>query len=69
MAESHVAIYSCADEDVPHWCLYAVDDDGNGRVFEALGILGQGFKYVSRPEDIVKSADLAEYPSIYADGQ
>lgn len=60
MAELHVAIYTCEEEDVPHWCLYTVDDDGDGRVFEALGSTGHKFKYHTRDVDIAKSATLSE---------
>ncbi|KAK2754241.1 hypothetical protein FQN54_007120 [Arachnomyces sp. PD_36] len=65
MAEVYVAIERCADEDVPHWCLYTMDDEGNEVTFEALGTLGEDFHFNSQPvHDLTHSESIAATPRI-----
>lgn len=65
MADLYVAIELCADEDIPHWCLYTVDDDGDETTFEALGFLGENFGFNSqRVHHLVDSAPISATPSI-----
>ncbi|KAK2757048.1 hypothetical protein FQN54_005017 [Arachnomyces sp. PD_36] len=65
MAEMYVVIYLNSDGwDVPHWCLWTRDDDGNELIFEALGSTGTRFTYHSRPVDMLKSESRKTTPHI-----
>ena len=37
MATLYVAIYKADNDDIPHWCLYTIDDYGNEQIYESLG--------------------------------
>lgn len=58
MATLYVAIYRASDTDIPHWCLYTMDDYGNEAIYEALGSAGKPFRYGTRSIVLRNSRDL-----------
>ncbi|KAF2790072.1 hypothetical protein K505DRAFT_391497 [Melanomma pulvis-pyrius CBS 109.77] len=65
MAEVSVAIYLVGDEgDLPNWCFWATDGDGDEVIFEALGSTGHAFRYHSKPVRMYTADSRKEAPRI-----
>ena len=58
MATLYVAIYRTSANDIPHWCLYTIDDDGNEIIYETLGSAGASFGYNTRSVIMENSGGL-----------
>ena len=64
MASLHVAIYKTRGYNVPHWCLYTVDDNSDEMIFEALGPTGGPYQYHTELTSLQDSADILETPKV-----
>jgi hypothetical protein len=64
MASLHVAVYKIRGFNVPHWCLYTVDDNGDEMIFEALGPTGGPYQYHTQHTTLQDSLDISETPKV-----
>ena len=58
MATLYVAIYRAGNDDIPHWCLYTIDDYDNEKIYEALGSTGSSFRYHTKSVSMLTSDRL-----------
>lgn len=58
MATLYVAIDKAGGSEIPHWCLYTMDDENGERIYEALGSTGSSFRYHTKSDCIEMSEQL-----------
>lgn len=64
MASLYVAVYKTRGFNVPHWCLYTVDDNGDEMIFEALGPTGGPYQYHTQDATLQDSLEISETPKV-----